>query len=71
MLADSMQIVMKNVRVGLRNALFTYSEAPAACGYFVTSSAYARPVTAAIATPTRNAIQKAPPTAAATSPTST
>ena len=28
-----------NVTNGLRNALFAYSAAPAACGYFVTSSA--------------------------------
>jgi hypothetical protein len=28
-----------NVTNGLRNALFAYSAAPAACGYFETSSA--------------------------------
>ena len=36
-----------NVTNGLRNALFAYSAAPAACGYFVTSSAYAPAVNAA------------------------
>ena len=58
----------RNVSALLPNALLTYSEAPAALGYFVTSSAYAVPVIAATEMPTANAIQNAPPTAAATSP---
>ena len=38
-LAESMHTVARNVSGRLRDALFTYSAAPAACGYFVTSSA--------------------------------
>src|SRR5687768_3898248 len=67
-LAARNDTVTKNVSALLPNAFWTYSEDPAACGYFVTSSAYADPVIAATATPAANASQNAPPTAAATRP---
>jgi hypothetical protein len=66
--ADNEQMVIRKVRTGFRNALFTYSAAPAACGNFVASSAYASPVMVASVTPAANAIQNAPPTAPATRP---
>ncbi len=67
-LAERKETVTRKVSALLLKAFWTYSEEPAACGYLVTSSAYAAPVMAATATPTAKAIQNAPPTAAATRP---
>src|SRR4028118_305988 len=67
-LAARNDTVTRKVSALLPNAFWTYSEEPAACGYFVTSSAYADPAIAATATPAAKASQNAPPTAAATRP---
>ena len=69
--AERYSTVTRNVRPVFLKALLTYSEAPAAWGYLVASSAYANPVKAATVTPTANAAQKAPPTSPATAPMST
>ena len=58
------------VKKGIRKALCAYRAAPAAWGYFVTSSAYANALKNASTKETRNAVQMAPPTSAPTSPTS-
>ncbi len=47
----------------------TYMADPAACGYLVTSSAYANAVSTASSRAAVNAVQIAPPTSAPTSPT--
>ena len=54
---------------GRLNARFTYSAAPAARGYFETSSAYEQAVSAARMKAVRNPVQIAPPVSAPTSPT--
>ena len=55
---------------GTPNALLTYSAAPAARGYFVTSSASATAVKNASTIATRNDAQIAPPTRSPIVPTS-
>jgi hypothetical protein len=59
-----------NVKKGVRKARWLYSAAPAARGYFETSSAYANAVNSASTKAAMNDVQMAPPTSAPTSPTS-
>ena len=59
-----------NVKNGRRKAPWTYTAAPPACGYFVTSSAYENAVSSASTVANRNAVQMPPPVSAATTPTS-
>jgi hypothetical protein len=67
-LAATMQNATRKVKKRLLNARPVYMAAPAAWGYLVISSAYAKPVSMAAVTPTTNEVQNAPPTWAAITP---
>ena len=58
----------RKVTMWMPKALCAYSAAPAACGYFVTSSRYEHAVMVATTKATRNGSHAAPPTSAATWP---
>jgi hypothetical protein len=62
------KVTMK-VKRRVRNARVTYTAAPPARGYLVTSSAYAAAVNYASTSASRKDVQMAPPTSPPTSPT--